>query len=146
MKKEILILLVIIGAFAFFQSISFVRMPQTKGSPLVLQTEEANFYSNLSAAGDWALLEFWAPWCAPCRKLKPAINALAEEKQDQLKILAVNMDKSPSLANEFQISGTPTLILMYKGREVARRVGGLPKPVLINWVEGFIDPETPSAP
>ncbi|MDF3129720.1 thioredoxin family protein [Kiritimatiellaeota bacterium B1221] len=144
MKKEILILVIIIGAFALIQSLNFVKMPETKGSPLLIPTDEVNFYQNVERSGDWVMLEFHAPWCGFCKKLKPVINELAQAHKDHLKILPINKDESPSLANEFHVSGIPALILLYKGREVDRRIGYMPKAVLSSWVEGVMqnDPST----
>jgi thioredoxin len=139
MKKEMLILFVIVGAFALLQSLNFVRMPDTKSSPLLLQTNDETFLQHLDEAGDWVLLDFWAPWCAPCLRLKPAISALAEANEGRLQVLSINVDEAPGLVEQFPSQGIPTLILLYKGREIDRRTGGMPKPVLLDWVNSLIE-------
>ncbi|MGA0332586.1 MAG: thioredoxin family protein [Kiritimatiellia bacterium] len=136
MKKEILTLLVIVGAFALLQGLNFVKSPESRSGHHLIQTDDRNFYENMEASGDWVLLDFWAPWCPHCLKLKPAIRELAEENSETLRVLSVNQDEAPGLANQFRISGLPTLILLYKNREVDRRMGVLPKPVLADWVRG----------
>lgn len=139
MKKEMLIMFVIAGAFALLEGLNFVRLPEAKSSHLLLQTNDETFHQNLSEAGDWVLLDFWAPWCAPCVRLKPAINALAEANEGRLKVLSINVDEAPELVNQFPSQGIPTLILLYQGQEVDRRTGGMPKPVLLEWVNSLID-------
>lgn len=139
MKKEMLILFVIVGAFALLQTLNFVNTPDSKSSPLLLQTQDENFNQHVSEAGDWVLLDFWAPWCGPCLRLKPAINDLAEAKQGRLKVLSINVDEAPGLVQRYPSQGIPTLILLYQGEEVDRRIGGMPKPVLLHWVNSTIE-------
>lgn len=146
MKKEMLILFVIVGAFALLQTLNFVKTPDAKASHLLLQTNDENFQQHLSEAGDWVLLDFWAPWCGPCLRLKPAINALAEANQNRLKVLSINVDEAPGLVAQFPSPGIPTLILLHQGREIDRRTGGMPKPVLLDWVNSLIDASAGAPP
>jgi thioredoxin 2 len=134
MKKEILIIVVIVSAFALIQTLNFVRTPQISSSPHLVQTDDMTFVPNVTTAGDWALVSFWMPRCPACEKLKPAINQIAEENLDSLRILSVNLNESPGLAGQFGVSATPTLILLYRGREVARKLGYIPVEVLQDWV------------
>jgi len=136
MKKDILILLVIVGAFALLQGLNFVRAPESRSSHLLIQTDDVNFTENLEDAGDWVLLDFWAPWCGPCLKMKPSIKELAENNPESLSVLSVNNDEAPGLVGQFRVSGLPTLIMLYEGREVDRRMGYMPAPVLKDWVRG----------
>jgi thioredoxin 1 len=91
-------------------------------------------------SGDWSseveqsslpvLVDFWAPWCAPCRAIGPTIEALAAEFAGRVKVGKVNVDEQPELAERFGVSSIPTLIVMSGGRVVEQRVGALPKPAL----------------
>ena len=69
------------------------------------------------------LVDFWAPWCMPCRMLAPVIDAVASEYEGKVKVLKLNTDEDPGLADTFGIRGIPTLILFKDGAEIARMVG-----------------------
>lgn len=70
-----------------------------------------------------ALVDFWAPWCPPCRMLGPTIDALAEEYAGRATIAKINVDESPSVAGSFSVQSIPTVVLMKDGQEVGRFVG-----------------------
>jgi thioredoxin 2 len=76
------------------------------------------------------LVDLWAPWCAPCRLVAPTLEALAREYAGRLKVVKVNVDENPALAQRFQAFSIPTLVVLRHGREVDRIVGALPKPQL----------------
>ena len=62
------------------------------------------------------LVDFWAPWCGPCKMLAPALQELAEEYDNRLKVVKVNVDENPGLASRFDVMGIPTMILFKNGR------------------------------
>ena len=69
------------------------------------------------------LVDFWAPWCGPCRMVGPVIDKLAEEKKEVLRVVKVNVDELPELASRYNVMAIPTLIFFNKGEEVTRLVG-----------------------
>ncbi|MHC1479722.1 thioredoxin family protein [Frateuria aurantia] len=71
------------------------------------------------------LLDFWAPWCQPCKTLAPILEAVAGEYGERLSCLAVDIDVAGDLARRFSVAGVPTLLLLHKGEVVARHVGVL---------------------
>jgi thioredoxin 2 len=81
------------------------------------------------------LIEFWAPWCAPCRIVAPAVEKLSEERAGELKVVKVNTDLAPGLQERFGIHGIPTLLLMEGGKERDRVTGALNLKALRQWVE-----------
>jgi thioredoxin 2 len=76
------------------------------------------------------VVDFWAPWCGPCRMVSPALEAMARERAGALKIVKLNVDEAPGLAAEYRTMSIPTLVVMRDGREVDRVVGALPPPEL----------------
>jgi thioredoxin 2 len=93
------------------------------------------------------LVDFWATWCGPCRIVAPALESLARRFAGSLKIVRVDIDQSPALAQRFGVQGVPTLVLLRGGSEVDRRVGAAPERELARWLEGhgIVDSVRPAA-
>jgi thioredoxin 2 len=80
------------------------------------------------------LVEFWAPWCRPCRPIQPAVEQAAREFAGRLTVVAVNIDAAPAIARRFDVKAIPTLLLLRGGREVARRTGVVPPSATARWL------------
>ena len=89
----------------------------------VLHLTQANFNDMVKNSSDVYLVDFWAPWCGPCRMMGPILDEYAS-KQTKIKVAKVNVDESPDLASEFGITGIPTMIVFNKGKE-DQRISGL---------------------
>jgi thioredoxin 1 len=88
---------------------------------------EANFDDEVIKAQLPVLLDFWAPWCAPCLALGPSVEKIADEYAAKLKVMKVNVDENPGLAGRFNILSIPTLLLFRDGQEKDRIVGLVPE-------------------
>ena len=96
--------------------------------------DQNSFDTHVSRAGFPVLVDFWAPWCGPCRQMAPGLDKLAGERRSQLQVAKVNTDENPQLSGRYGIRGIPTLILFRGGAEVARQTGAMDPASLNRWV------------
>jgi thioredoxin 1 len=85
------------------------------------------------------IVDFWAPWCGPCRMVAPTLEKLAKEYEDKMLVAKVNTDENPEWAGRYQVQGIPTMLFVAKGKIVHRQVGALPEPMLREVVGTFLD-------
>ncbi len=84
------------------------------------------------------LVDFWADWCGPCKMLAPTVEQIATEKADKLKVVKVDIDANPQIANNFGIMSIPTLILFKDGKAVKQVVGNRPKENILAQIEQYL--------
>lgn len=92
----------------------------------VITISKANFQTEVLHSEKPVLLDFWAPWCGPCRMVGPVVDEIAGERTD-LKVGKINVDEQPELAAQFNIMSIPTLVVMKHGQVVSQMVGARPK-------------------
>jgi thioredoxin 1 len=85
------------------------------------------------------IVDFWAPWCGPCKMVAPTLEKLAKEYAGKLLVAKVNTDENPQWAMKYGVQGIPTMLLVYDGKIVNRQVGALPEPMLRDIVDEFIE-------
>lgn len=101
-----------------------------------IEVESYEQFKELTSKGV-TLVDFWAPWCGPCRMLAPYLEEVSEEL-NKVKILKVNVDDQEQIAREYGIQAIPTMILFVNGEAVAKNVGFINKPAIIEFIESNI--------
>ena len=89
-----------------------------------------NFLSEVMSSEKKVLLDFWAPWCGPCRMVVPMVEEIAKERPD-IKVAKINVDENPELATRFRVMSIPTLVVMENGRIVNQAMGARPKNAIL---------------
>ena len=89
-----------------------------------------NFLSEVMNSDKKVLLDFWAPWCAPCRMVVPMVEEIAKERPD-IKVGKINVDENPELAKQFGVLSIPTLVVMEKGKILRQERGARPKKAIL---------------
>lgn len=95
-----------------------------------ININQSNFQSEVLHSDKPVLLDFWAPWCAPCRMVVPIVEEIARERSD-IKVGKVNVDEQPELAGRFGVMSIPTLVVMKDGKIVSQAMGARPKNAIL---------------
>ncbi|MCW3030346.1 MAG: trxA [Solirubrobacterales bacterium] len=103
--------------------------------PWIVQATAETFDAETTASVP-VLVDFWAPWCGPCRMVSPLVERLGAEHAGRLKVVKLNVDQAPAIASRFGVQGIPLLVVMRDGAEVDRLVGAAPMPRL----QAFLEP------
>jgi thioredoxin 1 len=101
----------------------------------VLNLTDTTFDQELVEGEGLTVVDFWAPWCGPCRIVGPVIEELAEEMDGEVRFAKVNVDESPAIAQRFQVRSIPTIGFFMGGEPVGAVVGAYPKPALKQVIE-----------
>jgi thioredoxin 1 len=106
-------------------------MTNTESADAPVEVSDASFASDVLASNKPVLVDFWATWCGPCKRVAPVLAEIAAEKAGQLIVAKLDIDANPETARDFQVISIPTLILFKDGQPVKRIVGAKNKATLL---------------
>ena len=99
------------------------------------QVTEAAFATEVLNSDKAVVVDFWAEWCGPCKQLAPALDEIATEMQDTVKVVKVNIDENPDAPGRYGVRAIPTLMLFKDGQLASTQVGVQPKSRLVDWIK-----------
>jgi thioredoxin 2 len=106
--------------------------------PWIVAAGDADFAAVAEQSPVPVLVDFWAAWCGPCRMVSPVLDKLARERPGRIKLVKVDVDKSPGLSRRFDVQAIPTLMVLVDGKVAARQAGAAPAEVLRAWLDGAL--------
>ena len=105
---------------------------------MVEKVTDASFDKDVLKASGPVVVDFWAEWCGPCRMIAPALEEIAGQMGEKVKIVKLNVDENPQTAAKYGIMSIPTLMMFKNGEIASRQVGAVPKQKLHQWISGAV--------
>lgn len=102
------------------------------------QVTDSSFKQEVLDSDVPVLVDFWAPWCGPCRMVAPVVDEISEQFKGQIKVVKVNTDENPQVASQYGIRSIPTLMIFKGGQKVDMVVGAVPKTTLASTLEKYL--------
>jgi thioredoxin 1 len=104
-----------------------------------IHVTDAAFEKTVLGSSIPVIVDFWAPWCGPCKMVAPTLDKLAKEYSGKMLVTKVNTDENPEWAQKFQVQGIPTMLFVADGKVIHTQVGAMPEPMLREIVTEFLD-------
>ena len=101
----------------------------------VKSIKEKEFESEVINSDKPVLIDFWALWCGPCKEIAPILEEIADEMQDIIKVVKINIDENPNIPNKYGIQSIPTMIIFKKGQPISTKIGAAIKSEVKTWIE-----------
>jgi thioredoxin 1 len=101
---------------------------------------DEQFATEVLQADTPVLVEFWAPWCGPCRQLGPVLEQIASERAGALKVVKINQDENPVISADYRVMGLPTMLVFDRGEAVASMLGARPKSRIVEELDRVLAP------
>ena len=101
----------------------------------VKSIKEKEFESEVINSDKPVLIDFWAEWCGPCKEIAPIMEEIADEMQDTIKVVKINIDENPNIPNKYGIQSIPTMIIFKKGQPISTKIGAAIKSEVKTWIE-----------
>jgi thioredoxin 1 len=106
----------------------------------IQEITDDQFASEVLEADTPVLVEFWAPWCGPCRQLGPVLEQIADERAGSLKVVKINQDQNPLVSADYRVMGLPTMLVFDRGEPVASMLGARPKTRIVEELDRALTP------
>jgi thioredoxin 1 len=128
-----------VPSFHASHSRAILRLQKQKEIPMAVgKVSDASFETDVLKSAEPVVVDFWAEWCGPCRMIAPALEEIAGQLGDKVKILKLNVDENPNTAAKYGIMSIPTLMLFKNGEIASRQVGAAPKQKLQQWISSAV--------
>ena len=103
-----------------------------------INVTDASFEEEVLKSDKPVVLDFWAPWCGPCKQIGPSLEEISDEMADKITVAKINIDENPNTPTQFGVRGIPTMLVLKNGEAAATKVGAVSKTAIVEWIEDSI--------
>ena len=103
-----------------------------------INVTDASFEEVVLRSDKPVVLDFWAPWCGPCKQIGPSLEEISDEMADKITVAKINIDENPNTPTQFGVRGIPTMLVFKNGEAAATKVGSVSKTAIVEWIEDSI--------
>jgi thioredoxin 1 len=100
-----------------------------------INVTDATFEEEVLKSDKPVVLDFWAPWCGPCKQIGPSLEEISDEMKDKITVAKINIDENPVSPTKYGVRGIPTMLVFKNGEAAAQKVGAVSKPAIVEWIE-----------
>ncbi len=122
----------------YFRQLFSINIKGIHDMSAAVQVTDGSFKADVLESDVPVLVDFWAPWCGPCRMVAPVVDEIAEQYAGQIKVVKLNTDENPNTASQYGIRSIPTLMIFKGGQRVDMVVGAVPKTTLASTLEKYL--------